>query len=156
MHAASTVTNDTGADGLACFLGYPCCRGRSAGEAAQLSAASYFPRAWLLQKHYGSLLRGSWAERRAAKLLDEKRKDSSASATTDEDSPHPGPFSRQQPEMNGARLVPVRGCRAFPRGQQSLQRVATEGAGVFTPVGGMRQVSTFCVATFQHSQGRFR
>lgn len=111
-----------------------------AGEAAKLSAASFFPRAWLLQHHYGSLIRGTWAERRAKRRYDKesigRSSTSKAEQRSSSDGDGVGKYAR-----NGPRLIPVEGCTAFLKGHEAIQRVAREGAGFFAPVGGMRQVT---------------
>ncbi|KAL8432426.1 hypothetical protein Efla_000203 [Eimeria flavescens] len=95
-----------------------------AGDAGILSTASYFPRAWLLHQNYGSLLRGAWAERRAAKRRSQEAKKSGACGFVDD----------------RRRILPVLGCKAFPPGHDVGKSVAAEGAGVFSPIGGMRQL----------------
>ncbi|XP_026190921.1 uncharacterized protein LOC34622709 [Cyclospora cayetanensis] len=99
-----------------------------AGDAEALSASAYFPRAWLLHSQYGSLLRGSWVERRLLRRSGGQgghKSSGGIEAPVDADDRH---------------IMPVEGCKAFPHGHEGLQRVASEGAGVFAPVGGMRQL----------------
>lgn len=43
--------------------------------------------------------------------------------------------------LTRGRITPVKGCKAFSRLHDAVQNVASEGAGIFSPVGGMRQVS---------------
>ncbi|KAL8274079.1 hypothetical protein Esti_001921 [Eimeria stiedai] len=111
-----------------------------AGEAADLSTASYFPRAWLLHHTYGSLLRGALAERRAARRYKRAPGESpyeEGALHTDRSFAHD---TKKVSLVQGPRLLPVHGCRAFARGHEAAKSVATEGAGVFSPAGGMRQL----------------
>ncbi|KAL8450427.1 hypothetical protein Emed_002515 [Eimeria media] len=111
-----------------------------AGEAADLSAASYFPRAWLLHHSYGSLLRGAWAERRAARRYRRAARESTSEECAINADSSSVRDTHKVASDQGPRLLPVHGCKAFARGHEAAKSVAVEGAGVFTPVGGMRQL----------------
>ncbi|CDJ60489.1 hypothetical protein, conserved [Eimeria maxima] len=98
-----------------------------------LSARAYLPRGWLMHEQYGSLLRGCLAERRLSRVFTSN----SGCCYTSADA---ASLAASESETEGPRLIPVEGCKAFQRGHQAPHQIVAEGAGLFSPVGGMRQV----------------
>ena len=111
-----------------------------------LSSRAYFPRGWLLQQQYGSLLRGTLAERRLARAAASSSSSSSSNINNNNSSSSsiPSPDATNEATADSKRkgplLLPVPGCKPSPQGQEALQQIAQEGGGLFAPVGGMKQV----------------